>query len=262
MPYDNSKLDAIRIRLENHARLNEPIYYAVVIDDLEVIPRTADASVFATIDELIGPTTKYISISEYIGHTRNRKTTCFVMDLQKSSEQTTLLGLNPEREDQQQYIERQVAHATLQRDHSTLQTELNKLKHINDALLEKCDKLEEENSELKKLRDEDSQQSTFLTFATDLMNRFVPAKAESPLAGTSDPNVKQAEQGEKSDGQVHVAVSEAEYQNYQHFVEMFKGFDHTQQGLVSKLIEVLGEHPHLIEETFVTTFQKSQEDGN
>lgn len=258
--YDNAKLDATRIRLENHSRIGEPIYYAVVIDDLEVIPRTADATLFATIDELIGPNTKYISISEYVGNTRNRKTTCLVMDSGKS-EQPSLNGLEAQREDQQQTIERQVAHATLQRDFNNLQSEYNKLKQVSEAVLAKCDELEEENVELKQLNDEKSQQGTLLSFATDLINRFAPVKDQGPLGNT--PEQKQTRRAEEGDGDssVQVAISEREYKNYQYFVDLFQGFDQTQKGLVGKLIELLGENPELIEETFVEAYQKSQQDG-
>jgi hypothetical protein len=262
LPYDNAKLDAIRIRIENHARVNDPIYYAVVIDDLEVIPRTSDATLFTTIDELIGPTTKYISISEYIGHTRNRKTTCFVMDVPKSADGSSLHGIETNRVDQQQSIEEKVEHATLKRDYSTLQTENNKLKHVNEVLLERNDKLEEENKELRRLHDADSQQTTFLSFATDILDRFAPNKGEAPLSGTPEQDVRQAEEGDKSDSPVDVAVPEQEYKNYQHFTEMFKNFDQVQRGLVTRLIELLSEHPDLIEETYMETHYKSQDNGN
>ena len=260
IPYDSAKLDATRIRLENHSRIGEPIYFAVVIDDMEGIPRTVDASMFSTIDELIGPNTKYISVSEYVGNTRNRKTTCFVMDSGKS-DQPSLNGLDAQREDQQQSIERQVAHATLQRDHSNLQTEYNKLKQISEALLEKVDALEEEKTELIRLNDEKSQENSLFAFATDLVNRFAPIKTENPLAGTPESKSAESTNSHKADGQMHVAISEDEYKNYKYFLELFQGFDQTQQGLVSKLIELLGENPEMIEETFVAAYQKSQEDG-
>lgn len=261
VPYDSAKLDALRIRLENHSRIGEPIYYSVMIDDLEVIPRTADATLFATIDELIGPNTRFISVSEYVGNTRNRKTTCFVMDVNKLSEQPNLNGFDTQREDQQQSIERQVAHATLQRDFNNLQSDYNKLKQVSEAVLAKCDELEEENEELKKMNDEKSQQGTLLSLATDLLNRFAPAKADGTMSGT--PNQTQTERAEEGegDGQVQVAISEDEYKNYKYFVELFQGFDPTQKGLVSKLIELLNDNPDLIEETFVEAYQKSQEDG-
>jgi hypothetical protein len=261
IPYDSAKLDALRIRLENHARIGEPIYYAIVVDDLEVIPRTADATLFATIEELIGPNTRYISVAEYIGNTRNRKTTCFVMDTGKAVDQNNLNGLDSPREDQQQYIERQVAYATLQREHANLQSEYNKLKQVSETLLTKCDELEERNSELVKLNDEKSQQSSILAFASDLVNRFAPQKTESPLAGTPSQNVHEAADATNDEGQVQVAISEVEYKNYSYFVEQFSKFDQTQKGLISKLIELLAEYPELIEEIFVTTYQKTQEHG-
>lgn len=262
IPYDSAKLDAARIRLENHSRVGEPIYYAVAIDKVEVIPRTADATLFATIDDLIGPDTRYITISEYVGNTRNRKTTCFVMDVGRSSELTSLNGFDTPSEDQQQYIERQIAHATLQRDHASLQTEYNKLKQISETILAKCDELEEKNAELIRLNDEKSQQGTLLSFATDLLNRFAPPKADGTMSGT--PEQKQTQRAEEGDddGQVQVAISEQEYKNYKYFEELFQGFDQTQKGLVSKLIELLNENPDLIEPTFVEAYQKSQQDGN
>jgi len=262
VPYDNAKLEAIRVRLENHARISEPIYYAVVIDELEVIPRTTDATLFATIDELIGPTTKYISVSEYIGQTRNRKTTCFVMDAFKGDGHGSLNGIDSSghNEDQQQYIEKRVAQATLERDYSNLQTEHGKVKLLNDASLDKCDKLEEENSELKKLQNETSQENSFLTLAADLVRSFAPQKPESPLSGT-DQKANESAQSSGQDGQMHVAISEDEYKNYKYFTGLFENCDQAQQGLVSKLVELLSEHPDLIEETFVIAFQKSQDDG-
>lgn len=260
IPYDSAKLDATRIRLENHSRVGEPIYYSVMIDDLEVIPRTADATLFATVDELIGPNTRFISVSEYVGNTRNRKTTCFVMDAIKSTD-TSLNGMDAPREDQQQIIERQVAHATLQRDFNNLQSDYNKLKQVSEAVLAKCDELEEENEELKKMNDEKSQQSTLLSLATELLNRFAPAKPDGTVSGT--PEQKQTEHAEEGDGdgQVQVAISEEEYKNYNHFVETFRGFDPTQKGLVTKLIELLSENPDLIDETFAEAYQKSKQDG-
>ena len=260
LPYDNTKLDAIRIRLENHARLNDPIFYSVVIDDLEVIPRTTDASVFTTIDELIGPNTKYVSISEYIGNTRNRKTACFMLDATKSTEQTVLQGIDPNGEDRQQAISKQIELATLQKDYSLLQTEHNKLKQVSEALLDKCDKLEEENTELKKLQDESSQQSSILTFASEILERLVPAKPGNPLSGTPESNNNPSSGSGKDEGQM-VAVSEEEYKNYQYFVEQFKDFDQAQKGLLSKMLDLFVEKPEMIEEIFVTAFQKFH-DGN
>lgn len=261
VPYDSAKVDALRIRLENHSRLGEPIFYSVIVDDLEVIPRTTDASLFATVDELLGPNTRFISVSEYIGNTRNRKTTCFSMDVHKSTEQTNLNGLDTPREDQQQAIERQVAHATLQRDHANLQTEYNKLKQVSEAILTKYDELEAENEELKKLNDEKSQQGTLLSFAADLVERFAPPKPDGSMSGTSkQTQTEHAEEG-GDDGSVQVAISENEYKNYKYFLELFQGFDPTQKGLVSKLIELLGKNPDLIEELFATAYQKSKENG-
>lgn len=264
IPYDNAKVDAIRVRLENHSRIGQPIYYAVVVDDLEVIPRTSDATLFATIDELIGPNTKYISFSEYQGTTRNRKTTCFVMDAMKSESQQGLMGVATtlQGEDQQQYIERQVAQATLQRDYSTLQVEHGKLRQLSDALIDKCDKLEEQNAELIKLQNESSQASTFLTLASDVIKSFATPKADNPLSGTQDQKMNEASGSVDKDGQMHVAITEEEYKNYKHFVNLFEEFDQAERGLVSKLIEVLSTHPKLIEETFATTFQKAQEDDD
>ncbi len=261
IPYDNAKLDAIRVRLENHARVSQPIDYAIMVDDLEIIPRTSDPSLFATIDELIGPTTKYISVSEYIGNTRNRKTTCFMMDAVKPEFSQGLSGIEQPYhvEDKEEFVQKQIQLSNIQREHGEYQRENQRLKEQIQVLLTRCDKLEEDNGELATLHNEDAKKDLILELGKEALAFFTGRKNEGPLAGAQQENMREAEQGnEKNDGQVQYAVPEKEYENYKSFVDQFEKFDSVQRSFITQLLDIFKKYPELIDETFESVFNKTQ----
>lgn len=268
IPYDNAKVEAIRIRLENHSRIGEPISYAVTVDDLEVIPKTTDATLFQSVYDLIGPTTKWITISEYIGNTRNRNNTCFYFDGPKQLNGQTFHGIEEgpaaSFEDR---VQKQVEQVTLKQNHDKLQRDNQTLRQQLDTLLKRNDELEKQNGELIKLQDENSQTNVLLELGREALDRFLgPKPKDGPLSGTEEHEQngeRKAETGNANNEEpTHVAISEREYEEYKFFTGLFKGFDKVQRGLVSQLLTLLTEHPELIESTYMSAFEKSQDDGN
>ncbi len=277
IPYDNQRVETIRIRLENYARTGNPIAYAITIDKMEIIPRTTDATLFSSIYEVLNENTRSLSISEYVGDTRNRNTTCFVFAATPSSN-STLQGIDFQQQAEtfEERVQKQVEQVTLKQSHDKVQRDNQTIKGQLNVLLDKCDKLEEEKGELSekinelshekeeliKLQDENSQTKMLLALGKEALEKWMGIKqAEGPLAGTEQPGTRNAEQGQTSnEGPTHVAVPENEFKDYKFFTTLFQKFDPVERGLVSQLITLLTEHPELIEETFMNAFQKTQND--
>jgi uncharacterized protein (UPF0335 family) len=285
IPYDKQRLEAFRIRLENHERVGDPIYYAVKIDDMEIIPKTGDSSLFPTLYELLGEQTKSISISEYIGDTRNRNVTCFYFapiptNNNNPNNNSALNGIEiPSKEMIDEQIQKGIYQESVKKERDQARRDNQTLKGQLNALLDKCDKLEEEkknlenekkaveeeNSELKKLQDENSETKLLLTLGKEAIHAWMGKnKPENPLAGTEQPDgTRQAEQGKtNSEEPTHVAVPENEYKDYKFFTALFEKFNSTHRGLISQLICALSEHPELVEEATMNVILKTQQNDN
>lgn len=270
IPYDSQRLESIRIRLENFARTGEPIPYAVSVDGMEVIPKTIDATIFSSIYDLLTEKTRSLSIAEYIGNTRNRKTVCFYFTPTPGNGQT-LQGIDVTQpvESIEEKVQRQVEQINQKQTNDRLQRENQTIKQQLNALLEKCDRLETdndsltaENVELKKLQNQNAEQNVFLELGREAIREWVKSKKpDEPLSGTPGQE-KQTEQGKQNgEAPTHIAIPESEFENYKFFNDTFQKFEPIPRGLVTRLIELLGKHPELVEETYMNAFNTIQ-NGN
>lgn len=278
IPYDKQRLEAFRIRLENYGKAGEPISYSVSIDDIDIIPRTEDATLFGSIYELLDSKTQSLCVSEYVGETRNRKTTCFMFTNAQSAQTGTLNGIETNQPVQtiEERVQRQVEHATLKQNYDRTQRENQTLKQQLSVVLDKSDEqekrikeLEYENEELKNLTDENSQNNILLTLGREALEKWLGTntkKAEGPLSGTpqneQQQDQKEQSEQERNEGPTHIAVPENEYNDYKFFSTLIQKFDPVKRGLVSQLVTHLSEHPEQIEEVFMNAFYKNEAHGN
>ena len=96
--YDNSKVGLLKQLLLNNEQSGKPTEYEIKVDNLKIVPRTADASQFKLLEESIDADTKAITITLYEGQGRSSDKHIFYFKEANPTEPVaTLSGLDVDK---------------------------------------------------------------------------------------------------------------------------------------------------------------------
>jgi hypothetical protein len=251
-PYDEQKVEAIRVRLENYAAVGKPLDYQVFVNGEEIVPRTNDATRFDSIFNLLNENTKSLTIHEFQGESRHKKTSHFLISQPAQSTATPVNGFDVSSEVEKRFNEFRLdfINKELEKDVKVLKDEVIKLEAENKKL---GDELSDTKEDLKKLIGEQSLGHQIIGTLKELMPER-HHKHSSPLSGTEQQNEKKKEHVEET-----VVLTKGEYENYKLFDQFMSPFNNAQQGQVMHLIEFLGKKTELIEETLQFIYSKNPE---
>lgn len=183
-PFDDQKVEAIRVLLTNLASAGKPNDYQVILDDMEVVPRTSDVSQFVSFYDLIGPKTQNLVINVFSGATRHKRTHAFYFS--DTRQGGTLNGV-----DTQKTVDEQVARFTLEFQNKVLTEQVKELKDELVTIEAENEQVKAENTELredlKKATGENGIASSIMGGVERLFTHYMPKPNQQPLSGPGQP---------------------------------------------------------------------------
>jgi hypothetical protein len=256
--YDEAKINALRLMLENNASAGQPITYKVVIDNEEIIPKTDNHTLFSTIDEVITPDTVYIDFIRYQPNMRNRRVTRFMIQPQADKEQ---LGNIPSPETvkmNRDYATLQLSNHQLSFDNKRLNEENSSLKHKVDSLLDKYHDLAQEHAELKSLYDSDSSSKALITTLGNFTNNALDifrGKPAQALSGMNETSKVQSESEPPKQSHDSPSLDETALKNFRFIESLMGGLPQHERAQVISILEQLGKQPEKIESVMCLLYQ-------
>jgi hypothetical protein len=239
-PFDDQKIEAIRIQLTNLSASGKPTDYQIMLDDFEVVPRTSDVELFTSFYDLLSQRTQSLVITLFQGESRHKTNYSFYFQQQGQAQQGTLAGVDTQRE-----IEQKVAFHALQFENKALQEKIKELNAITGELESEVEMYRKENhnlhEDLKKSTSENGIATSIIGGMERMFERFVPvANSQGQLAGT--PQVGNS-------GKTQVAITMEEYDQFQSFAAMANKFEDPEFEKVILIIKTLSEQKELIDST-------------
>jgi hypothetical protein len=253
-PFDDQKVEAIRIQLQNLSVSGRPADYQVFLDDLEIVPRTNNVDQFITFYDLIGHNSKNLVINVFSGTTRHKRTYAFYF-----SEGSHSQGLNGVGIDAQKHFDEKLARVTADMENKQLNT---LVKDLKDSLLE----LEDENEELKadnkelhedlrKALGENGIAGTIMGGVERMFTKYMPENGK-PLAGIPQ-NPNTPAQASPS-GTINVPIKK--YDDFQSFSMIADQFSEVEFSKVLTILDFMAKGKPAIDEIldFITE-EKNEE---
>ena len=237
-PFDDQKVEAIRIHLTNLAASGKPTDYQVILDEMEVVPRTSDVEQFTSFYDLIGHKTQNLVINVFSGSTRHKRTHAFYFNDGKTS--GTLNGVDP-----QKAIDDQVARFTLDFQNKALTEQVRDLKTELVTLEEENEQIKADNvnlrEDLRKATSEGGIASTIMGGMERMFDRYIPGQK-----GLSGPG--QANQQSVPPGTIIVPLHE--YDQFKSFALVAQQFEQHEIDKVLNIIDFFSKNKPAIDETW------------
>lgn len=251
-PFDDQRVEAIRVQLENHAASGKPSDYQVILDEMEIVPRTNDVERFTSFYDLIGPKSENLIINVFSGSTRHKRTYAFYFNGGKH-QQNELNGF-----DVQKTIDGEVARQTLMFENKLFQEQLKDLKDEVIELEQENDQLKTDNQtlreDLKKATGDNGIANTVMGGVERLFDRYMSPAQQKGLSGPG-----QEQQGIAPAGKIILPIHE--YDTYNQFSVLAQKFDlNTEFGKVLSIIKYLSDNKPAIDETL--SFLTEEEPDN
>lgn len=241
VPFDDQKVEAVRIHLTNLAANGEPTDYQVILDGSEIIPRTSNVDLFTSFYELISDKSKSLNIHIFSGTTRHKRTHSFYFP-EMPNQQGALNGI-----DTQQIIDQQVALKTLEMQNQQYTQQIKSFRDEIVSLETENKKLYEENESLKEdlqiTVGENGLASNIMGGVERMIKHFVPGNnaAQETLAG--------AGQNQYTPPVGTVNISQAQFDDFRSFAVMAESFEKSEFGKVLHIVKFLSENKPAIDET-------------
>lgn len=240
-PFDDQRVEAIRIQLENLAAAGNPSDYQVILDDMEIVPRTSDTQRFTSFYDLIGPKSEDLIINVYSGSTRHKRGYHFYFNGSKQ-QQGSLNGV-----DVQKTIDNEVARHTLQFENKLFSDQIKDLKDEILALEDENERIKTDNQslreDLKKATGENGIANSVMGGVERLFNRYMVPPQQPGLSGAP-----QQQQNAAPAGTINVPIQE--YDNFRQFAVLAEKFDpNTEFGKVLSIIKYLSDNKPALDET-------------
>lgn len=234
-PFDDQKVESIRVQIANLAATGTPTDYQVFLDDLEVIPRTNNPDLFTSFYELIHDKTRSLNIHVYSGSTRHKRTYSFYFaDMPKQSGE--LNGF-----DAQQMIDNKVEIETLKLKVDFSEKQIKRYEETIDELEADNERLLHENNtlrdDLKKAHSESGVASTLMQGVERVVSQFAPTKQQNALAGA--PNQQDSRHGS-------VVITSNQFAEYMAFSSLANRFTEVEFDSVMAVIGKLAENKSAI----------------
>lgn len=249
-PFDDQKVETIRIQLTNLAASGKPTDYQVLLDDMEVVPRTSDVELFTSFYDLIGHRTQNLVINVFSGTTRHKRTHAFYFNDGKAS--GALNGV-----DQQKAIDDQVARFTLDYENKMLTENVRDLRAALVTLEDENEQLKEDNvnlrEDLRKSTGESGIASTIMGGMERMFDRYMPGQKALSGPGQAAPNNQPA-------GMITVPVHE--YDQFKNFGAMIQQFEPHEFQRVMWVVEFFSRNKPAIEETISFLTEENPNDDD
>ncbi len=148
--YDTNKLDAIYQNIVARYKNNTPVYYAIIVDDFEVVQKTNDSERFYTYSDFVNSNSKIIAILLYKPNNSSDKL-YFHLNANSLEAQKALNGvlsnLNPlDKEEEKERWRKDLHYEQLLEENENLKKEIEDLEQTIESI-------EEEKENIKKNRD-------------------------------------------------------------------------------------------------------------
>jgi hypothetical protein len=251
--FDDQKVEALRIQLTNLAANGNPTDYQVILDDMEVVPRTSNAELFSSFYDLISEKSKSLNIYVFSGTTRHKRTYSFYFSDPVKHEG----GLNGI--DTQQIIDQQVALKTLEMQNHQYDQQIKSFREEIISLESENKRLYDENESLKedlqKTVGENGLAANIMGGVERMIKHFVPGSAGNPqntLAG--------AEHQHQSAAPGTVTISLAQFDEFRGFAAMAETFEKAEFEKVLHIVKFLSQNKPAIDETLA--FLTEDEDNS
>ena len=247
-PYDEQKVEAIRVRLENYAAIGTPIEYQVFINGEEIVPKTNDATRFTSFYDLLNENSKTVTINEFYTNSRHKKTRHFFIAQHNETIPSSVNGFDPRAEVAKQFNEFKLDYINkeLEKDVKVLKDEIVKLE---EAKKKAEDELSETKEDLKKLMAEQSLGTQII----GTLREFMPhSKHHQTLTGANETQEKKSGVTEET-----VVLTKQDYANYQLFDQFMSKFSKVELGQVMNLIEQFSNQKELIAQTLQFIYSKN-----
>jgi regulator of replication initiation timing len=245
-PFDDQKVEAIRVQLTNLAAAGNPSDFQIILDDMEIVPRTSNVEQFTSFYDLLGPKTESLVINVFSGSTRHKRTYSYYFNEGKQSN-----GLNGV--DTQKIIDEKVQLHALQFENKMLNEHVKDLKAELVALEQENEQLKADNQEMRedlnKATGENGMASTVIGGMKDLFQTYMgPPKQNAPAL--SGPPA----------GMVNVSIQE--YDQFKRFQSMIQQFDQQEFNKVLHILGYLAENKPAIDETMRFLTEEENENPN
>lgn len=237
-PFDDQKVEAIRIHLTNLAASGKPSDYQVILDEMEIVPRTSDVEQFTSFYDLLSHKTQNLVINVFSGATRHKRTHAFYFNDGKTS--GALNGVDP-----QKAVDDQVARFTLEFQNKSLNEQVKDLKTEIVTLEDENDQLKEDNvnlrEDLRKATSEGGIASTIMGGMERMFDRYIPG--QKALSGPPE----STQQGNAPQGTINVPLKE--YDQFKSFAMLAEKFEPHEFEKVLTVIKFFSENKPAIDET-------------
>lgn len=252
-PFDDQKVEAIRIQLTNLAANGDATDYQVFLDDMEVVPRTSNPELFASFYELISDKSRSLNIHVFSGASRHKRTYSFYF-ADEERPQGALGGA-----DTQQIIAQQVAFNSMEIKLQHTEQQLKVCREEIVILENENERLTDENQSLKddlqKTHSEGGMAANIFKGVEKVVMQLTASNANNQtLAGAGQNQPVQ-------DGTVNISF--AQFDQYRIFADMAQRFEKNQFDKVLHIIEFLSRNKPAIDETldFLTEENPSNHDS-
>ena len=245
-PFDDQKVEAIRVYLTNLDASGTPADYQVILDDLEIVPRTKDIERFTSFYDLLSHKSENLIINVFSGGTRHKRTYSFYFNEGKTN--NTLNGV-----DQQKIIDEKVQFHALQFENKHLGEQVRELKQEIVLLEEENDQLKADNQEMKedlnKATGENGIAHTVMGGMKDLFQSYMGQPKPNQPALSGPPA-----------GTVNIPVQE--YDQFKNFGAIARKFEQYEFNKVTSILDFLAKNKPAIDETLNFLTEEPDENSN
>jgi regulator of replication initiation timing len=237
-PFDDQKVESIRVQITNLSVTGTPIDYQVFLDDVEVIPRTSNPELFTSFYDLINEKSRNLNINVFSGTTRHKRTYSFYFS-DAPSQSGELNGF-----DARQMIDQQVSIETMKIKISIGEQQLKQCQDTISELEDENERLSKENIELrddlKKALSENGIASTVIQGVERVITQLAPQRSTGALAGTPAQNTPR---------HGTVSITAEQHADYQAFSALANRFEPSEFDNVLRVLGILAEDKSTIAET-------------
>ncbi|CAN5729212.1 hypothetical protein BH11BAC7_BH11BAC7_21320 [soil metagenome] len=242
-PFDDQKVEAIKIQLQNLSVSGKPADYQVILDDMEIVPRTNNVDQFITFYDLIGHNSKNLTINVYSGATRHKRTYSFYFNEGNSAQGLNGIGAV----DPQKHFDERLARVTAELENKQLST---LVKDLKDSVLELEDEIEELRTDNKTLTEDLRKQvgeggiaGTIMGGVERMFSKYMPGH-EANLAGAPQSNVPPVPI--VAPGTFNVPVKQ--YDNFQTFSAIANQFTEDEFAKVLTVLDFMAKNKPAVDE--------------
>ncbi len=240
-PFDDQKVEAIKIQLQNLSVSGKPADYQVILDDMEIVPRTNNVDQFITFYDLIGHNSKNLTINVYSGATRHKRTYSFYFNEGNSAQGLNGIGAV----DPQKHFDERLARVTAELENKQLSTLVKDLKDSVLELEEEIEELRDDNKtlteDLKKQVGEGGIAGTIMGGVERMFLKHMPVNAPA-LAGAPQNDVPPV----SPPGTFNVPVKL--YDNFQTFSAIANQFTEEEFSKVLTVLDFMGKNKPAVDE--------------